>query len=162
MRQKQAAAEDLDSYKEELEAERRRREELESRMRELIEETKRTRREAEESERLGRIREGLQERGVRKVGLALRLMKDDVKREADGTLSGELDGERAPIDEYMNRFLAENPEFLPPRIAGGAGATGKTAGELSLSGVDLESIRPGMSAEDAKRAWQEVARLMGG
>jgi len=68
---------------------------------------------------------------------------------------------QTPVDEYLKRFVAENPEFLPPRIAGGSGARGAEQSELSTAGFELERIRPGMSREETAQAWKEVARLAG-
>ena len=145
---------------EELAAERRRREELEQEVRRLTAQNEEQQRRAEEGEQLARLRDGLQERGVKKSDLALKLLKDDVRRGEEGRLYGESNGVRLPLDEYLDRFVAENPEFLPPRIAGGSGASPTERG-MSESGVEMESIRPGMSADEARKAWKEVARLMG-
>lgn len=144
-----------------LEAERRRRLELERQVKDLSEESRALRRQAEESERRARIREGLKERGVRKTQLAMRLLEPDVRRNADGELVGDWEGSLLPLEDYLNQFVRENPEFLPPRIAGGSGVTGGRGSELTRSGFDLDSIRPGMSASEAHQAWSEVARLMG-
>lgn len=143
-----------------LEQEQVRREELERQVRELAEENRRYLREREESQREARIRQALEERGVKKVNLALRVVGDDIRRSSDGEIYAEQDGRRVSLDEYLNGFVAENPEFLPPRIAGGSGATGAERG-LTSSGFDLDSIRPGMSADETRQAWKEVARLMG-
>jgi hypothetical protein len=144
-----------------LEEERRRRAELERQVRDLGEESRQLRRQAEESERRARLREGLKERGVRKTQLAMRLIEPDVRRGEDGELFGEWEGARVPLEEYLNTFVRENPEFLPPRIPGGSGATGGGGSELTRSGFDLDSIRPGMSPADTRQAWSEVARLVG-
>ena len=144
-----------------LEEERRRRAELERQVRDLGEESRQLRRQAEESERRARLREGLKERGVRKTQLAMRLIEPDVRRSDDGELFGEWEGSRVPLEDYLNRFVRENPEFLPPRIPGGSGATGGGASELTRSGFDLDAIRPGMSAAEHRQAWNEVARLVG-
>jgi hypothetical protein len=150
-------AEDLSAI---LAEERERRLELERRVRELDEQTRRAQQERSEAERVNRIRDGLQQRGVRKTDLALRVVREDVRQGSDGELVAEYNGGRASLDEYLDRFVAENPEFLPPRIAGGSGATGGGGG-FATGGLDLDSIRPGMSADDSKKAWREVARLMG-
>jgi hypothetical protein len=54
----------------------------------------------------------------------------------------------------------ENPEFLPARIAGGTGMTATlkapTAGRET---VDLERIRPGMSADEMQRVREEIVRV---
>lgn len=143
-----------------LAEERERRLELERRVRALDEQSRRAQQERSEAERVNRIREGLQQRGVRKTDLALRVVRDDVRPGSDGELVADYKGAQASLDEYLDRFVADNPEFLPPRIAGGSGATGGSSG-LAPGGLDLDSIRPGMSPDDSKRAWREVARLMG-
>lgn len=143
-----------------FEQERVRREDLERQVRELAEENRRYLREREQSQREARLRQGLEERGVKKVQLAMRVVGDDIRRSSDGEIYAEQEGRRLSLDEYLNRFVAENPEFLPPRITGGSGTTGAERG-LTSSGFDLDSIRPGMSADEARQAWKEVARLMG-
>ncbi len=144
-----------------LEVERRRRLELEKQVKDLSEESRALRRQAEESERRSKLREGLRERGVRKTRLAMRLVEPDVRRDSDGDLVGDWEGSLIPLDEFLNRFVQENPEFLPPRIAGGSGATGGRGSELTRSGFDLDSIRPGMNRDESRQAWSEVARLVG-
>ncbi len=144
-----------------LDEERRRRSELERQVRELGEESRMLRRQAEESERRALLREGLKERGVRKSQLAMRLIEPDVRRSEDGELFGEWEGSRVPLEEYLNRFVRENPEFLPPRIPGGSGAAGGGGSELTRSGFDLDAIRPGMSSAETRQAWSEIARLVG-
>lgn len=144
-----------------LAEERRKRESLERQLGELGEENRRTRRQSEQTERVSRIQSCLQELGVRKVHLALRLVKDDIVRGEDGELYAEVKGTRLPYKEYLEDFVSENPEFLPPRIAGGSGARGGERGEMRPGGIDLNSIRPGMSREELAEAWKEVARLAG-
>jgi hypothetical protein len=148
-------------YRQELARERATRERLERQLNEIATENRRRREEAEEAERVSVIREGLEERGVKKTRLALRLVKDDIKRGDDGRLYGEADGRRVPLEDYLDMFVGENPEFLPPRIAGGSGATGTGSRELSQSVCQFESIRPGMSRDESREAWKQVARLMG-
>ena len=144
-----------------LEEERRRRLELERQVKDLNEESRALRRQAEESERRARLREGLKERGVRKTQLAMRLLEPDLRRNSDGDLVGDWEGSLLPLEDYLNRFVQENPEFLPPRIAGGSGATGARGSELTRSGFDVDSIRPGMKPDELRQAWSEVARLIG-
>src|SRR5690606_36355595 len=67
-------------YRQELARERATRERLERQLNEIATENRRRREETEEAERVSVIREGLEERGVKKTRLALRLVKDDVKR----------------------------------------------------------------------------------
>ena len=149
-------------YREQLEKEQRERQRLQQQLEEMQAENRRQRKQADEAERLGLIREGLEARGVAKTKLALRLVKDDVARDEEGQLYASYEGSRIPVGEYLDRFLADNPEFLPPRIAGGSGVSGRGSRELGSSGIDLESIQPGMSRDETRAAWKEVARLMGG
>jgi hypothetical protein len=142
-----------------LAEERRKRENLERQLSELGEENRRTRRQSEQTDRVSRIQSCLQELGVRKVPLALRLVKDEIVRGDDGELYAEVKGSRVPYRDYLEDFVAENPEFLPPRIAGGSGASGGAGGEMRSGGIDLNSIRPGMGREELAEAWKEVARL---
>jgi hypothetical protein len=64
------------------------------------------------------------------------------------------------LKEYVAHFLNENPEFLPARIAGGSGAvSGHKPPAVSGGAVDLDKIRPGMSAEESERIRQEILRI---
>jgi hypothetical protein len=133
----------------ELAEERKKRESLEVRVNELV--TK-----AEQAERSSTIRAELQKLGVAKVELAYRAVKDDVYRSEDGRLIAQGG---ADMKEYLAQFVNENPELLPARIAGGSGATaGQRGGDLG-GGIDMNMIRPGMSAEDKERVRQEIARV---
>ena len=147
--------------REKLIEERRRREGLERRVQELTDENHRSRQQSEQTDRFSRIQGTLQELGVKKVQLAFRLVKDEVFRGEDGDLYTDASGERMHYRDYLRRFVSENPEFLPPRIAGGSGARDSDRGELSSAGFDLDRIRPGMSKEELAQAWKEVARLAG-
>jgi hypothetical protein len=130
-------AEELDirAVLEELAEERRRREGLEKRV--------------EEAERGSAIRAELQRLGVAKLELAYKAVKDEVPREA-----GEMKG-------FLEKFVGENPELLPARLAGGSGASGgaRGSGSGASGAVDIEKIRPGMSAEELDRVRQEIARV---
>ena len=145
-----------------LTEERRRREQLERRLNELSEDNSRQRSKVEEMDRCSAIKSELQQLGVRKADLAFRLVKDEVFRGEDGELYGK--GEQGPVElkEYLSSFVAENPEFLPARIAGGSGATAANRREgEGGGGFDLNRIRPGMSAEEKERARREIARVAG-
>jgi len=145
-----------------LRQERSRRESLEQQLKDLIEENRRSRVESEQARKTARIREALDGSGVKKTHLAMRLVGDQIFRGDDGEYYAESGGKRVTVEDYLGDFLRENPEFLPPRISGGSGASGADRRELSGSSFDLEGIRPGMSQEESRRAWKEVARLMGG
>ncbi|MEP7354835.1 MAG: hypothetical protein ABI824_16520 [Acidobacteriota bacterium] len=142
--------------KTELGEERRRRESLELRVNELAAENSRSRAAAEEAERSSSIRAELQRLGVSKVDLAYKVVKEDIERGADGSLkarSGEA------MQEYLAKFVGENPELLPARLAGGSGASSGQRANLSPTSVDLDKIRPGMSSEEMDRVRQEIYRV---
>jgi hypothetical protein len=140
----------------ELAEERKRRESLEQRVNELVAENQKARTAAEAADRSSAIKAELQKLGVAKVDLAYRAVKDDVYRSEDGRLIGQGG---ADIREYLTQFVNENPELLPARIAGGSGASTGQRGADSAGGIDLNMIRPGMSAEDKDRVRQEIARV---
>ncbi len=119
------------AYKTELVEERRRRETLEQRVNELVAENERSRQKAEEAERSSTIRAELQKLGVAKVELAFRAVKDEIQRGEDGRLMAQ-DG--AELREYLTKFVGENPELLPKRLAGGSGASGPAAGTRARDG----------------------------
>jgi hypothetical protein len=142
-------------HKLELLEERRKRESLEQRVNELVAENERTRVKAEEAERSSSVRSELQRLGVAKIELAYKAVKDEIHRSDDGRLVA-LDGSDAR--DYLARFVSENPELLPARLGGGSGAT--VGQRTSGSGpVDIDKIRPGMSAEDRERVRQEIAKV---
>jgi len=146
----QSAMQEFMGGQAELVEERKRRESLEQRVNELV-------KTAEAADRSSTIRAELQKLGVAKVDLAYRAVKDDVYRSEDGRLMAQGG---ADIREYLTQFVNENPELLPARMAGGSGANGGQRGGLGGSGgVDLDMIRPGMSAEDKERVRQEIARV---
>jgi hypothetical protein len=140
-------AEKAPQYQAELAEEKARRESLEQRINELIAENSRSKAAAAEAERGAAIRAELQRLGVVKIDLAYKAVKDD--------LGGR---EGVEMREYLAHFAAENPEFLPARLAGGSGA-GSGQKTIQGGGVDLEQIRPGMSPEEMERVRQEIARV---
>jgi hypothetical protein len=147
------------AHKAELQEERKRREQLERRVNE-VEENKRSRRVAEEAERGSAVRAELQRLGVAKLDLAFKAVQDAVVRAEDGRLVAKTDSGETSVKDYLAAFVAENPEFLPARIAGGSGlsATLKAPG-ASRETVDLERIRPGMDAEEMRRVREEIVRV---
>jgi len=148
------------AYKAELEDERRRREQLERRLNELVEENKRSRQIAEEAERSSAVRAELQRLGVAKIDLAFKAVQDGVVRTEDGRLVARRDDGEVSIQEYLTSFVSENPEFLPARIAGGTGMTStQKAPSAGREAVDLERIRPGMSADEMQRVREEIVRV---
>jgi len=148
------------AYKAELVEERKRRESLEKRLNELVEENKRSRRVAEEAERSSVVRTELQRLGVAKIDLAFKAVQDGIVRTEDGRLIARTEAGEAPMREYLAAFVNENPEFLPARISGGTGMTSNLkAPAAGRDAVELERIRPGMSAEEMQRVREEIVRV---
>jgi len=133
----------------------KRTETLEQRVNELVAENAKTRAAAEEAQRSASIREELQRLGVAKVDLAYKAVKGEVYRSEDGRLLAEGGGE---LREFLTKFVQENPELLPARLAGGSGASGGQRSSAA-EGIDIDRIRPGMSAEERDRIRREVARV---
>jgi hypothetical protein len=146
------------AYKVELLEERKRREQLERQVNELVEENQKARRFAEESDRNAQIRAELQRLGVTKVDLAHKAVKDDIQRSPDGALVARTSAGELTAKEYLAKFVQENPEFLPARIAGGSGMT-TTPRQCGGSSIELESIRPGMSPEEMQRVREQIAQV---
>ncbi len=148
------------AYKAELQEERKRREQLERRLNELVEENKRSRKAAEEAERGAAVRAELQRLGVAKIDLAFKAVQDGIVRTEDGRLVARAESGEAPLKEYLAAFVAENPEFLPARISGGTGMSGTLkAPGAGREAVDLDKIRPGMSADEMQRVREEIVRV---
>ncbi len=63
------------------------------------------------------------------------------------------------LRDYLTTFVNENPELLPARLTGGSGASSSSRVPGGSEGIDLASIRPGMSAEEMDRVRREVARV---
>ncbi|MFL6417309.1 MAG: hypothetical protein ACJ74Y_16755 [Bryobacteraceae bacterium] len=145
------------AYKAELDDERKRRESLETRLNQLVEENRKARAQAEETDRSSQIRSELQRLGVAKVDLAFRAVKDDIVRTDDGRLLAR-DRDNT-MQEYLAKFVQENPELLPARIAGGSGAQSSAKSAPGVSTVDLNSIRPGMNKDELDQVRQEISRL---
>jgi len=149
------------AYKAELEEERRKRESMEKRLNELVEENRRTKAKAETMERETVIRGELQRLGVAKLDLAFKAVKDDIHREADGSLQGRNHEGLVPVQEFLRKFVDENPELLPARNLGGSGTSSSSRNSQNSPGIDLDAIRPGMSKEELARVRKEIARVAG-
>jgi hypothetical protein len=148
------------AHKAELQEERKRREQLERRVNELVEENSRSREAAAEAERSAAVRAELQRLGVAKVDLAYKAVQDGIVRTDDGRLVARGESGETPMKEFLTTFVSENPEFLPARIAGGTGMTGsQKAPAAGRETVELERIRPGMSADEMQRVREEIVRV---
>lgn len=154
------AARQEPAYKAELIDERKRREQLEQRVNQLAQEAQRSQAVAEQAERESIVRAELQRLGVAKVDLAFKAVKDEISRGEDGRLVAMGDQGEIPAKEYLKQFVAENPELLPSRIAGGSGASasGRVAPAAS-AGPDLDRLRPGMNPEELERIREEISRV---
>jgi hypothetical protein len=159
MRAEQSKAEP--AYKAELIEERKRREVLETRLNQLVEENRQARATAEQMDRYSQIRSELQRLGVAKVDLAFKAVKDEIVRAEDGRLIASDGHEHRPVQDFLRKFVEENPELLPARIAGGSGASSTLRNTVSSgsSGIDIDKIKPGMSKDELERVRQEVSRL---
>ena len=148
------------AYKAELLEERKRREQLERRLNELVEENKRSRMVAEEAERSSAVRAELQRLGVAKIDLAFKAVQDGITRTEDGRLVARGESGEMGVRDFLTSFVTDNPEFLPARIAGGSGVTANLrASGTGRENVELERIRPGMSAEEKQRVREEIVRV---
>lgn len=148
------------AHQAELLEERKRREQLERRVNELVEENKRSRQVAEEAERSSAVRAELQRLGVAKIDLAFKAVQDGVVRTPDGRFVARGETGEVAVKDYLSAFVNENPEFLPARIPGGTGMT--TTLKAPVTGretVELEQIRPGMSADEMQRVREEIVRV---
>jgi hypothetical protein len=97
---------------------------------------------------------------VAKVDLAFRVVKDEISRMADGSLAARSEGGEQSLKEYLQGFVRENPEFLPARIAGGAGLQPQGREGTGQAGViDLERIKPGMSAEELQTVREQISQI---
>jgi hypothetical protein len=152
----QAVVQEFMPQKTELEEERRRRESLEQRVNELIAENQKAQAKANEADRSATVRAELQRQGVAKLDLAYKAIKDEIFRGEDGRLTAAGGTE---VREYVERFVNENPELLPARVAGGSGAGGGQRAAPGETRVELEQIRPGMSPEELERVRKEIARV---
>ena len=158
---RRAAEQKEPAVKAELAEERRKREQLERRLNELQEENNRHRKLFEQTDRHATVKSELQRLGVTKPDLAFQVVKEKVFRGEDGQLYGRGEQGTVGLREYLAKFVAENPEFLPARIAGGSGASGGHRQEAEGGALDLSRIRPGMSEEEKQRVRREIARIAG-
>lgn len=89
-----------------------------------------------------------------RVDAAMRIFGPDVRYSDDGSIIG---GDDQPIGDFISSAIKSHEYLLPPKPVGGAGAAaGQRSGGKTIS---LDSIKPGMSAEDLDAARAEVARV---
>lgn len=89
---------------------------------------------------------------------ATKLLFDQIKLGEDEAYVGP-DG--SPADEYIAKMMdTEFDYFLKPKDVGGSGA--RNGGSRKDSATDINSIKPGMKAEDRAKAYAEVARVLRG
>lgn len=149
------------AYKAELLEEKRKREHLERRVNELVEENEKNKGRAEQTERFAAIKTELQRNGVAKIDLAFKAIKDDVTRSADGGLVvPSPDGEVA-LSEFVVKFVQQNPELIPARVAGGSGVAASPKGSMpgSILHTEIDRIKPGMDPADLAKMREEIARV---
>ena len=92
-----------------------------------------------------------------RIKSALRAVDPDVKFAEDGSLVGDDD---TPLSEYLATWIKGNEHFLPAKPVGGAGATsGMSRGAAK---IDIDSIRPGMKAEELAAVRAEIASVLKG
>jgi hypothetical protein len=72
---------------------------------------------------------------------------------------GRTAGGEVALAEFLAKFVEANPELLPARRLGGSGSVGGGRVEEG-SGLDVDSIRPGMDPAEMERARREVARVI--
>lgn len=146
------------AHRAELHEERRRREQLEAQVRELLQKTRESELEVARARMTSAVRDELQKHGVNKVDLAYRVIKDDIRQSEHGDyVARGRDGD-VPLQDFVKKFVDENPEFLPPRITGGSGSSGM-GGDASSARFDLDAIRPGMSEEERRQVHAAIANL---
>lgn len=147
------------AQKAELMEERRRREQLESQVKDLLQKARESEQEVARTRMTSAVKEELQKLGVTKVDLAFRVMKDEIRQSAEGQyVARGRDGD-VPLQDFVKKFVDENPEFLPPRIAGGSGTSGG-GHDVAGTRVDLDAIRPGMSEEERRDIHRAIANLV--
>jgi hypothetical protein len=147
------------AYKTELLEERRRREQLEAKMNDLVAENTKSKMAAEAANRSAQIRAELSTFGVVKVDLVFRIIKDDIQQAANGSLVASTPNGDVSLHDYLARFLNDNPEFLPARIAGGSGLSTPSQTPLTRSALDVDQIRPGMSGEQLQSMREQISQV---
>jgi len=109
-----------------------------------------------EKERQSVIRQEIARHGLAEdaVDDAFRFFRDEIKRTESGELVG---GDDIPAADYIKDVVSKRPRWLPPRDVDGTGAKNGPGGRGAQTPFDLNSIKPGMSAEERARAFAAIA-----
>lgn len=85
-------------------------------------------------------------------------LKRAAKRDENGVIVVESSKGEVPLKDYAASYIDQSPNLIAAPPAGGAG-TGK--GTPAKSGrFDLDRIKPGMSPEENKEAFAEIAKFL--
>lgn len=147
------------AHKAELMEERRRREQLESQVKDLLQKARESEQEVARTRMTSAVKDELQRLGVTKVDLAFRVMKDEIKQSADGQYVARSREGDVPLQDFVKKFVDDNPEFLPPRISGGSGTSGVGQDPAGVR-FDLDAIKPGMSADERRELHRALSNLV--
>lgn len=104
------------------------------------------------------LREELGKAGVdpKKTDAAMRIFSPDVRYSEDGEIIAGSDD--APLAAYLESVIGDYEYLLPPKQAGGAGAS---AGSKRGVAIDIGDIKPGMTKEQEAAALAEIRRALG-
>lgn len=111
---------------------------------------------AEAQRRDGIVRDHLGKAGVPadRIDKAMRIVLPDIKRTESGDyVAGD---DESPVAEYVTNFVKANDYLLPAMNKSGSGASGNQAGAAGGKRIDINDIKPGMSADDMKAAWAQL------
>jgi hypothetical protein len=114
---------------------------------------------AELKERTGTVKAALSDYTFATPGAkanAEKLFLTDIKLGEDGETYLGPDG--SPADQYIAKMLETEMDYLlKPKDIGGSGA--RNGGSRKETAVDIDSIKPGMKAEDRARVYARIAEL---
>lgn len=88
---------------------------------------------------------------------ALRFFRDSIRYNDAGELVAGDD--EAPLADFVKATVEKKPLWQPPVANGGAGATG--GARSNQKPIDLDAIKPGMSAEERARVFAHLNSLAG-
>lgn len=90
---------------------------------------------------------------------AFRIFSADIRRLEDNSLVGGAGD--LPLREYIGETMKAHQYLLAPKDVAGAGARGGK-GSSGAHAVDIDSIKPGMSAGDLAAATAEISAVLAG